>query len=70
MEQQGKQNITDHQAMMIALEKMDAKLDDVIQSKADKSELKTVSNRMWAFVSAAATALITIFIYLVTSQFK
>ena len=70
LEEQGKQNNIDHKTIMAALNKMNTKLDDVIQSKADKSELKIISNRMWAFVSASATALITIFVYLVTSQFR
>jgi hypothetical protein len=67
LEEQGKQNCIDHNEIKILIGHINKKLDDAIESKADKSELKTISNRMWGFVSAAATALVSILVYLVQS---
>lgn len=70
MEEKLNQNSIEHQEIKKILETFSNKLDTAIENKADKSELKTISNRMWGFVSAAATALLGIIIYLVESQFK
>jgi hypothetical protein len=68
LEEQGKQNCIDHNEIKILIGHISKKLDDAIESKADKDEVKTISNRMWGFISAVATAFISILIYLVQNS--
>lgn len=72
LEEQGKRNTEDHKIIMVELQSLNGKLDQAIQAKADKSELKGLSNRLWGFITAFTLALVSSFvgllIYLTTNK--
>ena len=65
LEEQGKQNIEDHHTIMAKIDAISFKLDNAIDSKADKTELKEVSQRIWGFATIIITAFVGLIVWLI-----
>jgi len=70
LEEQGKQNLVDHQDIMKQIENINKKLDIAIDSKADKSSVEKLSDKVWWFIGIFATAFIGVISFIIQSNLK
>ena len=68
LEEQGKQNNTDHKSMMDKICKIDAKLDTAIKEKADRIELDDINKKLWGFATLFITAFFGILVYMIQTK--
>lgn len=70
LEEQGKQNNLDHKSLMEAINKINQKLDNAIQNKADREDVDEVNKKLWGFATVIITAFVGLIVYLFQSHIK
>ena len=65
MEEQLQQNSREHTEIKVVLNTMNNKLDAAIVSKADQTDLNSLSNKMWGLVSIIFAAFIGLIVWLI-----
>lgn len=70
LEEQGKRNINDHNAILEQLKGLSNKLDEAIEQKADKAELNDIKNKLWFLLAGIVLAFIGVIIFVVEGHIK
>lgn len=68
IKEQLKQNTEEHKEVKAGIEKINDKLDVVIETKADKIELTRLNNRIWAVTISIITILIGMVAFLLKNK--
>jgi hypothetical protein len=70
LEEQGKQNFSDHKMIMETISRIDRKLDTAIKEKADREDVDEVNKKLWGFATVIITAFVGLIVYLFQSHIK